>query len=107
MFSGNIALGPGKARLLRLVRETGSISEAARQMNMSYMRAWSLIRTMNNCFCSPVIATKRGGQERGGARLTATGERVLNLYEQLERRFLASTKSVRSGIAALLKPIRR
>jgi len=41
-----IAFGPGKAGLLALIEETGSINQAAKRMSMSYMRAWSLIRTM-------------------------------------------------------------
>ena len=43
MGGKKIAFGPGKAVLLKLVEETGSISEAAKRMEMSYMRAWSLI----------------------------------------------------------------
>ncbi|HZL12964.1 MAG TPA: hypothetical protein VFC85_02370, partial [Verrucomicrobiae bacterium] len=45
-----IAFGPGKAELLRLVDETGSIGKAAARMKMSYMRAWTLVQTMNRCF---------------------------------------------------------
>jgi molybdate transport system regulatory protein len=81
----DIAFGPGKAELLALVAETGSIGGAAKRMNMSYMRAWSLIQTMNACFKRPVIRTARGGRERGGAKLTETGQRVLALYQQIEK----------------------
>jgi len=47
---GRIALGPGKVELLELLHATGSIARAAKRMDMSYMRAWMLIRTMNSCF---------------------------------------------------------
>jgi len=57
-----IALGPGKVELLGFVRETGSIAEAAKQMGMSYMRAWTLIKTMNACFKEPLVEAVRGGQ---------------------------------------------
>lgn len=80
----DIAFGPGKAQLLALVAETGSIGEAASRMDMSYMRAWSLVQTMNACFKEPVIATVRGGHKRGGAELTETGRRVLERYQQME-----------------------
>ena len=105
----DIALGPGKATLLRLVRDTHSIAEAARQMEMSYMRAWSLIQTMNRCFREPVVSTTRGGPARGGATLTETGARLLALYEQMEVECLAATEKTRSEIIALLHgpPIRR
>ena len=107
MLGDHIAIGPGKAELLRLVGETGSISEAARRMKMSYMRAWTLFRTMNSCFCEPVIATTRGGKERGGAKLTVTGARLLRLYDQLVSQCLASTEATRPGFAALLKSSRK
>ena len=103
MVGPTIAIGPGKARLLRLVRETGSIAESARRMQMSYMRAWSLIRTMNNCFAEPVMQTTRGGNARGGATLTPSGERLLKLYEALEAQCLANTTTTRRAITALLK----
>jgi molybdate transport system regulatory protein len=86
MLGSAIALGPGKARLLRLVEETGSLTQAAARMKMSYMRAWNLVRTMNACFTSPVVMAKRGGREGGGARLTPLGRKVLSLYLELEKR---------------------
>jgi molybdate transport system regulatory protein len=98
-----IALGPGKVELLWLVQETHSISEAARQMEMSYMRAWSLIQTMNHCFKTPVVQTMRGGSKRGGALLTETGERLVALYGQLETECLAAGKTTRREITSLLK----
>src|ERR1700747_1810218 len=62
MSNETIALGPGKVDLLRLVAETSSISEAARKLGMSSMRAWTLIRTMNRCFTSDLILCARGGR---------------------------------------------
>ena len=84
MLGRKIALGPGKIDLLRLIGETGSIAEAAKRMKMSYMRAWTLVEQMEECFEEPLIDRQRGGAERGGARLTAVGERVLELYRQME-----------------------
>jgi molybdate transport system regulatory protein len=89
-----VALGPGKAELLGLIAETGSIREAAERMGMSYMRAWKLIKTMNACFLEPLVAASRGGKKHGGAALTKTGRTALKLYRGLEaqsRRACAST----------------
>ena len=80
----DIALGPGKVDLLALIGDTGSIREAAERMGMSYMRAWTLVRTMNACFREPVVVASRGGRERGGAVLTETGRKALRLYQALE-----------------------
>jgi len=41
----DVALGPGKVDLLELIGRTGSIAEAAKRMEMSYMRAWKLVKT--------------------------------------------------------------
>jgi molybdate transport system regulatory protein len=85
-----IALGPGKADLLAVVAETGSIREAAERLHMSYMRAWTLIRTMNQCFKEPLVVSIRGGKAGGGAHLTDTGTKALELYQRMERNCFAA-----------------
>jgi molybdate transport system regulatory protein len=103
VFCGeDIALGPGKVQLLKLVQDTGSIRQAAAQMEMSYMRAWGLIRTMNRCFNEPLVESARGGSQRGGAKLTPAGATVLELYEQMETESLVATAGTRRKLAALL-----
>lgn len=77
-------LGPGKADLLEAVERTGSIRAAADELHMSYMRAWSLIRTMNSACLSPLVEKERGGSDRGGAHLTDRGRAVLRLYREME-----------------------
>ena len=86
----DIALGPGKLDLLALIAETGSIRDAAERMNMSYMRAWTLIRTMNRCCKAPLVEAVRGGKEGGGARLTQTGKQALALHQRMEKSCLAA-----------------
>src|SRR5580698_5396683 len=81
----DIALGPGKVELLELVEQTGSLVQAAKQMGMSYMRAWTLVRTANRCFKKPLVVLTRGGSSGGGAALTEDGRRACMLYRQLER----------------------
>lgn len=53
---------------------------------MSYMRAWSLVKTMNAAFRSPLVEKERGGAGQGGAQLTPAGERVLRLYRRIEEK---------------------
>lgn len=81
----NIAIGPGKADILEGIKETGSIAATGRRMGMSYKRAWLMVETMNACFATPLVATRRGGRARGGATLTPAGEEVLARYRQMER----------------------
>ncbi|HTQ80061.1 MAG TPA: LysR family transcriptional regulator [Thermoanaerobaculia bacterium] len=80
----SIALGPGKVALLEGIEQTGTIAEAARLLNMSYTRAWNLVRTMNACFRQPLVEAVRGGTNRGHAALTETGRTVLALYHRME-----------------------
>jgi molybdate transport system regulatory protein len=85
VLSGDqIALGPGKVALLQGIHARGSITAAARDLGMSYMRAWKLVQTMNACFREPLVTTRRGGKIHGSAVLTGTGERVLALYRGME-----------------------
>jgi molybdate transport system regulatory protein len=81
-----ILLGPGKADLLDAIARTGSIRAAAESLEMSYMRAWNLVRTMNAAFRSPLVQKERGGAEQGGASLTERGERILALYRRMEEK---------------------
>jgi molybdate transport system regulatory protein len=98
-----IALGPGKAELLRHISETGSISESARRMQMSYNRAWLLVRTMNRCFKQPLVTATRGGDSHGGAQLSKAGQQVLALYTHLESKMAAAARAPVRGLLFLLK----
>jgi molybdate transport system regulatory protein len=83
-------IGPGKADLLQHIIDTGSISTAAKKMNMSYRRAWELINTMNQSFDEPIVITKTGGIHGGGAEVSDFGIKILSLYKALIQKMLAS-----------------
>lgn len=83
-FDASRALGPGKVRLLELIRDTGSISAAGRAMGMSYRRAWVLVDALNHTFAEPVVLTRPGGREGGGASLTGFGAAVVAQYRRIE-----------------------
>jgi molybdate transport system regulatory protein len=99
----DIALGPGKAELLRQVAKTGSISLAAERMGMSYMRAWTLIKTMEQCFKEPLVYTVRGGREGGGAGLTETGIKAVALYEEMQTKSMKASTPAWRQLERLLK----
>lgn len=102
--SADIAFGPGKADLLEALQETGSITEAAGRLEMSYMRAWTLIRTMNESFGEPLVMAIRGGTRGGGgAKLTKTGETVLELYRRMEAKCRKSVQRDWKKFQRLLK----
>jgi molybdate transport system regulatory protein len=84
LFGAVFPLGPGKAALIEAVGRTGSISGAAREMGMSYARAWKLINATNACFKEPLVATSTGGAGGGGAHVTDNGFEVLRRYRDIE-----------------------
>lgn len=101
--NGDVALGPGKADLLELIDVTGSISEAASRMGMSYMRAWTLVRTMNNSFREPLVTMVRGGRSKGGSQLSDTGREVLTLYRRLESETRKTTRTLERSLIGHLR----
>lgn len=82
-----LMLGKGRAMLLRQIEETGSIAEAARQMEMSYRRAWGMVKAMNEAAETPLVEKNPGGKKGGGASLTAEGRKLLESFEQLMEDF--------------------
>ncbi len=99
----DVALGPGKIELLAHVAETGSLSEAARRMKMSYMKAWLLVQIMNKSFRKPVVKAGRGGTGGGGAELTDAGRRVLALYQEMDAAARAAMEESWTKLRRLLK----
>jgi molybdate transport system regulatory protein len=83
-FGGQCSVGIGKIELLEAIASAGSLSQAARQMRMSYRRAWLLLADLNSSFDLPVARTSTGGSGGGGAVLTPFGERLVASYRKLE-----------------------
>lgn len=80
----SIAMGPGKADLLEHIAEAGSISAAAKKMQMSYKRAWQLVDAMNAAFREPLVESVKGGAGGGGATLTKNGREILAHYRRMQ-----------------------
>ena len=103
-YDSPLILGPGKAELLARIGRLGSISAAAREMGMSYKRAWTLVEEMNTAFAEPVIDRARGGAGGGGASVTRTGEEVLAHYRALESLLRDAGADHLRALNALLRP---
>jgi molybdenum-dependent DNA-binding transcriptional regulator ModE len=61
-FGCDAAVGPGKIALLEQIERGGSLSQAARELHMSYRRAWQLLASLNRCFLERVAVTAKGGR---------------------------------------------
>jgi molybdate transport system regulatory protein len=92
-FKENIAIGQGKADLLEAIGRTGSISAAARELDMSYRKAWTLVDEMNQCFRTPVVVAAKGGVRGGGAQVTPLGEEALARFRQIQAKASAAIEA--------------
>lgn len=100
----DIAVGPGKVDLLEAIAAAGSITAAAKQLGMSYRRAWLLVDTMNRCFRRPVVDAEAGGQRGGGTALTPLGAEVIQRYRKSEK---LAAKAAAGELAALARLMRK
>jgi molybdate transport system regulatory protein len=80
-------LGVGRITLLEMIRETGSITRAARSIKMSYRRAWEHVESMNRQAPTPLVTASAGGRGGGGATLTSAGENAITDFRKLDERF--------------------
>jgi len=105
LLGGVIAMGPGKAALLEAVRDCGSISQAARTLDMSYRRAWLLVDAMNRSFRAPLVEANTGGEGGGGARVTGFGLEVLADYRAMEAKAARSVAGEMAAFCQRLRPL--
>lgn len=99
-FDDRCSVGIGKIRLLEAIERTGSLSRAAREVGMSYRRAWLLIDSLNAEFDTHVISATVGGSGGGGAALTSFGRELIEAYRKLESRLAALTRDYMGRFAA-------
>ena len=93
LIGDTIAIGPGKASLLERIDNTGSISAAAREMGMSYRKAWRLIDSINDDFNAEIVSKSTGGKGGGGAYLSPLGKEMLHRYLLIEKKAAESIKN--------------
>ncbi len=84
-FADDCYIGPGKIDLLEGIQKSGSLSQAARDLGMSYRRAWLLVDSLRSSFREPVAMAMTGGRGGGGVKLTKFGELLIKSYRALER----------------------
>jgi len=95
---GDGAFGPGKAQLLELIAEKGSIRAAASAMKVSYRRAWLMLKDTEKVFGAPVLESRRGGSRGGGTALNRLGRGIVQHFRALENH---AARATRDDLAAL------
>jgi molybdate transport system regulatory protein len=103
-LSRNCSIGIGKIELLEAIERTGSISKAAREIGMSYRRAWLLVEDMKVNLDNAVVESNTGGVRGGGASVTAFGRQMIASYRRLESDFQALAKTQLADLVSHAKP---
>ncbi|MCW8835445.1 MAG: LysR family transcriptional regulator [Rhodospirillales bacterium] len=103
LFGSATALGPGKVDMLEAIERTGSISAAARDMGMSYRRAWVLVDSMNKAFGHDLVVTATGGRGGGGAHVTSFGLEIHRRYREMEDKATRSVREELEGFSRMLE----
>lgn len=83
----DIIMGLGRDKLFREIEKTGSISKAAKKVGMSYKKAWSFIKTMEDRLGIKLVETKRGGKGGGETVLTKEAQKLLKDFEKITKEF--------------------
>ena len=98
--NGQSYLGKGRVELLKAIIELGSISAAARSMNMSYKKAWESVDAMNSVSDEPLVTRTTGGSGGGGTTVTNAGIEAIKLYELIDQRCIAFLEEELRSITA-------
>lgn len=102
-FSNGGALSPEDLVLIAAIRKQRSILGAGRATGVSYRKCWLMVDAMNRAFELPVFATYPG-RRGGGAEITPFGERLVALYELMERRARKAAKPALDELSGALNP---
>ncbi len=81
----NVLLGEGRVHLLKAIQETGSLSKAAKSLNISYKKAWQLLDSVNKSAKKPVTINTVGGKGGGGAELTDYGKSLILAFDEINK----------------------
>jgi len=103
-FGKRCSVGVGKIELLEGIARTGSLSQAARDMRMSYRRAWLLLEDLNGSFDRRVAEASVGGRGGGGAVLTPFGSSLVAGYRRLESSLQPLAKACLDDFGRRIKP---
>jgi molybdate transport system regulatory protein len=103
-FAAHSSVGPGKIRLLEAIRDAGSLSQGARNIGISYRRAWLLVDSLNQSFRKRVTVANTGGRDGGGMLVTDFGGALIKSYRKLERDFASlAERRLHSIIATVIR----
>jgi len=81
---GKPVFGEGRRSLLEAIDRHGSISQAAKEITISYRKAWGYIKAMEERLGFELVQRQAGGKNGGGAALTEEARKFLKRYKKIE-----------------------
>lgn len=81
----HVLLGEGRVNLLKAIEATGSLSKAAKLLNLSYKKAWHLMDSVNKSAKKPVTINSIGGKGGGGTILTDYGKSLIMAFDTINK----------------------
>jgi len=88
------AFGEGPYRLLKLIEKTGSINRAAGEMEMSYRKAWKILKMVEEKLGFELIERKIGGMDGGGSQITEKGKEIMKNYGKFREEAALSLEKI-------------
>ena len=86
LFEGDLGFfGPGVRDLFRCIDSRNSVKAACEEMQMSYSKAWKMIRNVEKAIGKQAVVRSHGGSDGGSAHLTEAGRDLLERYERFEK----------------------
>jgi len=92
--SGKSIMGGGRYELLKAIARAGSLSSAAKEIGISYRKAWDILGKSEKSLGFLLIDKQRGGEHGGRTILTKEGKKLLDAYEDLQKDFEKETENV-------------
>ena len=83
---GEPFMGPGPLQLLEKIAVHKSINKAAKDMNLSYVKALCMLNRLEKNLGKQLVIRKRGGNERGGTKLTSYAKTYIENYRFFDKR---------------------
>jgi molybdate transport system regulatory protein len=92
-------VGRDRIRLLQAVAREGSITAGAKAVGLTYKAAWDALEAMSNLFGRPLLETRTGGRNGGGAYLTKTGVQIVEAFDRLESEMARVLRALEPDLA--------
>ncbi len=83
---GQGIMGDGKWQILKAIKEYGSLMAATEALGITYRRTWGDLKKIEEQLGFPLLERSRGGQERGGTKLSPEGEKMVSAFEELHKK---------------------